>query len=154
MKIFFDTEFVDDGSAIDLISIGMVREDGEELYLENSEAELHKASFWVYANVLPKLTGFPVRKTRKQIALEVLRFVGEKPEFWAYFASYDWIALCQLYGRMIDVPVGWPHYCRDLKQLLDEQVPYVKYSSPDDEHHALSDARWVRDVYNKVKAKT
>lgn len=57
MKIFFDTEFIEDGKTIDLISIGMVRDDGEELYLENRECNLSRASPWVTENVLPYLTG-------------------------------------------------------------------------------------------------
>ena len=34
-----------------------------------------------------------------------------------YYADYDWVALCQLYGRMLDLPGRWPMFCRDLKQL-------------------------------------
>ena len=37
MKIFFDTEFIEDGKTIDLISIGMVREDGETYYASSPE---------------------------------------------------------------------------------------------------------------------
>ena len=37
MRIFYDTEFLDDGKTIDLISIGMVAEDGRELYAVSSE---------------------------------------------------------------------------------------------------------------------
>jgi hypothetical protein len=41
MRIFYDCEFIEDGRTIDLISIGMVREDGEELYLVNEEIGEH-----------------------------------------------------------------------------------------------------------------
>ena len=34
MKIWFDTEFIEDGKTIDLISIGMVRQDSATLYFE------------------------------------------------------------------------------------------------------------------------
>ena len=32
MKYFYDTEFIEDGSTIELISIGVVAEDGREYY--------------------------------------------------------------------------------------------------------------------------
>ncbi len=35
VKYFIDSEFVDDGRTIDLISIGIVAEDGRELYFSN-----------------------------------------------------------------------------------------------------------------------
>ena len=70
-----------------------------------------------------------------------------KPEFWAYYADYDWVALCQLYGTMVDLPEGWPKFCRDLKQLsVDVGSPQHPPDSTD-EHNALADARWNRDLY-------
>lgn len=33
MRLYYDTEFVEDGRTIDLLSVGMVREDNRELYL-------------------------------------------------------------------------------------------------------------------------
>lgn len=154
MRIWFDTEFIEDGRTIDLISIGMVREDGAELYAEMTGVDFSLASDWVRANVLPHLDGRPIgmggpMMSRYQAAERIRSFAGSDPEFWAYFADYDWVALCQLYGRMIDLPAGWPMYCRDLKQLADEMgVERGDYpADPELEHHALADARWNREVY-------
>lgn len=144
MRFFYDTEFIEDGKTIDLISIGIVSEDGREYYAESSECDLSRASEWVEENVVPHLVGGICVKGRKQIADEVLAFVGHKPEFWAYYADYDWVALCQLYGRMIDLPKGWPTYCRDLKQYadqLDSRFPPNPVEIGEIEHHALGDAR-------------
>lgn len=144
-RIFFDTEFIEDGATIDLLSIGLVAENGDEYYAEPEEAKRTRADAWVSKNVLPHLHG-PI-KTRKQIADEVIAFVGDSPEFWAYYADYDWVALCQLYGRMIDLPSGWPMFCRDVKQLAvslgSPQLP----AQSETEHHALADARWVRQAW-------
>lgn len=148
MKIFFDTEFIEDGKTIDLISIGLVREDGAELYLESSECELSRADTWVREHVISKLDlRAPV--DREQMVQSLIEFAGEKPEFWAYYAAYDWVALCQLFGKMIDLPLGWPMYCRDLKQLQADRFPDVSFpqQDPATEHHALSDARWLRNSY-------
>lgn len=141
MKIWFDTEFIEDGRTIDLISIGMVSEDGREYYAEVVECDHSRADPWVKDNVLVHLTG--ETKTKAEIAQDIVAFAGEKPEVWAYYADYDWVALCQLFGRMIDLPKGWPMYCRDLKQLADmtrRKLPNQESC----EHHALADARWTR----------
>jgi hypothetical protein len=143
MKFFFDTEFIEDGRTIDLISIGIVAEDGREYYAESGECDLSRSSEWVRENVFPHLRGGGV--SREQIARDIIAFVGsEKPEFWAYYADYDWVALCQLYGRMIDLPHGWPRYCRDLKQLVDSVGADVYCDAG---HDALADAAWVRRTW-------
>jgi hypothetical protein len=154
MKIFFDTEFVDNGSTVDLISIGLVREDGAELYLESAETDWTKASEWVLHNVKRYLGPASERYSREDIARKIREFAGDKPEFWAYYASYDWVLLCQLYGRMLDVPKGWPMFVRDLRQILPGGAshPAAKSVTIVREHHALDDARWVRDVYMALNA--
>jgi hypothetical protein len=146
MKIWFDTEFIEDGKTIDLISIGMVREDGRELYLENLSADLSRASDWVRDNVISKLDLVQHGVAREEIGPKVLAFVGDKPEFWAYYADYDWVALCQLYGTMMDLPQGWPMYCRDVKQLIDG-LGNPRLIKAVDEHNALADARWAKQAW-------
>lgn len=146
MKIWFDTEFVEDGKTIDLISIGMVREDGATYYAENAECDYSCADPWVVENVILHLQFGETVKSPERIAREIKAFAGEAPEFWAYYADYDWVVLCQLYGRMIDLPKGWPKYCRDLKQEADRLS--IKLPKQDTtEHHALSDAQWTRDAW-------
>jgi hypothetical protein len=142
MRFWVDTEFIEDGKTIDLISIGIVSDDARFYYAESEECDLSRASDWVNQNVVPHLHG--PRKPRSVIAEEVRQFMGEKPEIWAYYADYDWVTLCQLYGTMMDLPKGWPMYCRDLKQWCD-QLGHTKLpEQTGDEHHALEDARWVQ----------
>ena len=153
MKIWFDTEFIEDGRTIDLISIGLVCEDGTGYYAESSECNLSRASDWVKANVIPKLQGGKSQIPRAQIAAEILRVVGEKPEFWAYYADYDWVALCQLYGTMMQLPKGWPMYCRDVKQLCDS-IGNPKLPKQDGEHYAIGDAVWTKRAWEFLAART
>lgn len=152
MKIWFDTEFIEDGKTIDLLSIGMVKDDGSVFYAECAEADHSKASDWVKANVLPHLTGrvYP----RHIIAEGIKQFVGAKPEIWAYYADYDWVALCQLYGTMMDLPKGWPMYCRDVKQLCDSLGNPKLPEQVGGEHHALSDAKWTKQAWEFLMAST
>lgn len=99
-------------------------------------------------------------KTRKQIAEEIKEFVGlnidnvsysiSKPKFYAYYADYDWVVFCWLFGRMIDLPRGFPMYCKDLKQELDSKgnpdISTLKAKN-NNEHNALSDARFNYELY-------
>lgn len=146
MQFFFDTEFIEDGTTIELVSIGIVAEDGREYYAEIEEANLSRGDSWFQANVVPTLSGKTTPAA--QVATEIVEFVGAQPQFWAYYADYDWVALCQLYGRMIDLPEGWPMFCLDLKQTLhmfgDPLVPIQN----EEEHNALADARWNKQVYD------
>ena len=149
MKYWIDTEFIEDGKTIDLLSIGIISEAGHEFYAESSDADWTKASPWVKENVLPYLKQPRECMPRSAIAREILAFVegtrGESnPEFWGYYADYDWVVLCQLFGTMMDLPKGWPMYCRDIKQLCDEQGNPPLPEQGKGEHHALADARWNR----------
>lgn len=147
MKIWFDTEFIEDGKTIDLLSIGMVREDGAELYLENLSADINKASSWVQENVICYLDYVKHGVAREEIGPKVRAFVGEKPEFWAYYADYDWVVLCQLFGTMMDLPKGWPMYCRDVKQFCDSVGNPRLPDQTEAEHHALADAKWTKEAW-------
>lgn len=152
MRYWFDTEFIEDGKTIDLLSIGIVAEDGREFYAE-PVADRWRASDWVQANVLPHLGPMHEMTPRPQVARDVLAFIGtNKPELWAYYADYDWVALCQLFGTMMDLPKGWPMYCRDLKQLCDDLGNPTLPEQGKGEHHALADARWTREAWKFLQA--
>ncbi len=57
MKYWIDTEFIERPCTIDLISIGLVAEDGREFYAESSEVDWTKASQWTLETVRPQLDG-------------------------------------------------------------------------------------------------
>jgi hypothetical protein len=170
VRVAYDTEFYERGSrsAIEFISIGMVREDGEEYYAINASATwwaIYKDE-WLRANVLVHLPGkvksfgngggtFEPDESSglflppAQIAQEVANFCymsygqsRDSIELWAYYADYDHVVLSQLFGRMIDLPDHMPMYTNDLKQaarMLGQDLPEQESG----EHNALEDARWV-----------
>ncbi|KKN70488.1 hypothetical protein LCGC14_0430660 [marine sediment metagenome] len=163
MRYFLDTEFIEvpgDGHndpTIDLISIGVVAEDGREYYAISSDFDdewIHEnGDGWVVDNVLSKLPdrSDPAWRSRAQIKADLLNFIGPKPEFWGYYPAYDWVVFCWLFGRMIDLPKGWPKYCRDLKQMAD-MCGGIKFpKQKDGEHCALDDARWNKDMYDYLR---
>jgi hypothetical protein len=178
MKYFLDTEFIENGNSIDLISIALVCEDGRSIYRQKKDCKFALASDWVWRNVFPGLQHFDMRGRRNcneaskssmgdkeswcyasdcpwrsswEIRDEILAFCNQtkygKPEFWGYYADYDWVAFCQLFGSMSELPKGFPMYCRDIKQWCDElgnpQLPV----NGKDEHNALSDALWNKQAW-------
>ena len=55
MRYFYDTEFIDNGRTIELISIGVAAADGREYYAISTEFNPEQAGSWVRKHVLPKL---------------------------------------------------------------------------------------------------
>jgi len=273
MKYFLDTEFLEGPQqekfplslfrkltppTIDLISIGIVAEDGREYYAISKDFNLKEAwnrfqfaeqtpfekqngfsgrkVYWIRENVLKpiwrdlffkadlendiysntqadrffedvNLGGYDhyfsfkslkaliskYGKTNKEISAEILKFCNDEvfvtkidgklvagidpvrgnPEFYAYYADYDWVAFCWLFGKMMDLPEGFPMYCRDLKQILDDKVNFYmhlpmnffsgkptsfddalerfknhsNYPKQENEHNALADARWNKKLF-------
>jgi hypothetical protein len=220
MNFYLDTEFCEDGKTVDLISIGMVADNGATLHEFNRDCNVAKANEWVVMNVFkPLVTNYKSQgktpdsfertlkvyleddvyserervvqamelylnefgKSRARIAELVKEFVetnhgsifeNGQPVFYAYYADYDWVVFCSLFGRMIDLPKGFPMYCRDLKQLLDETLERVKgnklpdlpkladllsyakgmpgYPEQENEHDALADAKWNRALHRFI----
>lgn len=267
MKYYLDTEFLEGTQkiwfgntkpTIDLISIGIVAEDGREYYAISKDFNLkeawnryeivkaehnvgvrigclptHKKVYWIRDNVLKPIfeeltkidktyvsrfrykviDNFNYKyfkylinkygKSNKQIAQEVKEFVNPlndfywvdcgwmdenlkikhnvkdgtnyaSPEFYAYYADYDWVVFCWLFGRMIDLPNGFPMYCIDLKQELDkiaykiyprfykrecfdtleDRLEWLKslsnYPKQTNEHNALVDARWNKNLHEFI----
>lgn len=231
---------------IDLISIGIVAEDGREFYAISKDFNLKEAwnrfdgyhestpyekqhgfsarkNYWIRENVLINIfyelkckEQFPginfidgtksifnkdfnlkelkrlikkYGKTNKQIAEEIQELVygfairgydenesqikttkklienfKEKVEFYAYYADYDWVVFCWLFGKMMDLPNGFPMYCYDLKQLMDEKAKSIPvandldmglkamklhedFPKQENEHSAIFDARFNKKLH-------
>ncbi len=120
-------------------------------------------------------------KSKRQIAYEVKTFCVQEnqldnpviksssdvdyPIFYGYYSAYDHVVLCWLFGKMIDLPTGFPMYTRDLKQILDDtqerrfglskfkgklandikELP--NYPKQENEHSAIHDARFNRELH-------
>lgn len=160
---FLDTEFMEEPGWMQLLSIAIVSEDGtEKLYAINREADINRANDWVRKNILPRLfkEWGQYAATVEQIRHEILQIIParptdeekiklwQKPEFWGYYCDYDWVNFCWIFGKMIDLPNGYPMYCLDLKQVskLNDDLKFPQ-QDPSQEHHALNDAEWNRQQY-------
>lgn len=168
MRYFLDTEFHERPNTIELISVGIYREDGKSFYAESLDYRDEDASDWLKVNVIPHLwknkmgvaaewrrhpevTGGLFR--RKIIGEQIVKWIGDDtPEFWGYYADYDWVVFCWLFGAMVDLPKGWPMYCRDIKQLCDQMGNPELPKQVSTEHHALADARWNLTALSSLEA--
>lgn len=167
--VVYDTEFLEDGRTIELISIGMVDNTGHEFYAVNQEAPWDRISQhpWLLDNVvphLPRLTGLaaspsnvcaidfsdPCVRSRTNIARLVQDFLWSVDELWANYAAYDFVVLAQLFGTLMDRPRGTPMFTHELQQLWETAgKPPKPVKSPLGEHHALHDARYGMDLYQR-----
>lgn len=187
MRYWYDTEFIENGRTIDFISIGIVAEDGREYYAQCPDFNIAEAGDFVIREVLPGLKtcekGYDRRdhchtyvssrlfcihpcvwKHISQIQYEVQQFLDPEkygePELWAWYGAYDHVAFAQLFGKMVDLPRGYPMYTRDLKQWMDmigvHTLPVQEKSSKDYpqglvKHNALDDARMNKERYEMLK---
>lgn len=175
---FLDTEFIEDGKTIDLISIGIVAEDGREYYALNYDCDLSKASQWVKQNVLKMIPEKPLismsseeeKRARKQgwrnrdeIAIQIEKdFMNVEqygvPEIWGEWCSYDWVAFCQLFGTMMELPEGFPMRCRDIIQYAEDHLGIPSHYLPasletEGNHHALLGAKTVQKRWEFLKSR-
>jgi len=226
---------------IDLISIGIVAEDGREYYAISKDFNLreawnrfdlksmsnkggigdtptYKKVYWLRENVLKPIYNELLSKrgvhekthhfrlsepfsyssmkyllsnygkTNKEIAADIIDFThfwntldsgrslqNHPIKFYAYYADYDWVVFCWLFGKMMDLPKNFPMYCNDLKQRFDEvqdrwinmsneyrlevsralnlysvEIDIKKlsnYPKQENEHNALDDASWNKKLH-------
>lgn len=161
--IFMDGEFAKlkpDG--IDLLSLALIKPNGEELYLEiEFDGEI---SPWVKENVLPNLKQ---EKVSKEKATELIKdFVGnEKPYLIAYVNQFDWMGICKLFNvknteDISKLPFFWAPidfasilFEKGVKPTINPIELAKKYHievSTIKKHHALDDARLLKKIYDKV----
>ncbi len=148
-RYFYDCEFIEDGTRIDLVSIGVVDEHGREFYAVSTEFDDSRAIPWVRRNVLDKLPSPADRawRARARIRDDLLAFLteplapGEEIELWAWFAAYDHVALAQLWGAMPALPQEIPRFTKELRQRWDDVGRPPLPAAGEDRHDALADAR-------------
>jgi DNA polymerase III epsilon subunit-like protein len=161
--IFWDTEF----SSLnpyqgEILSVGMVKPTGEELYLE-VEADESTLDPWVKENVIPYLSGKKV--SREEAVKQMFAFMGtSRPYMVAFVNFFDVIYLYKLMGLKggtKDFPFHWIHL--DFASMLfglgiDPEI--FRNSHPNNlakqlgldmskykHHFALDDAKQLKDIY-------
>lgn len=171
MRIYYDTEFIDDGISIEFLSIGLIRDDGVTYYaVTDDETAIKRAAKnpWLYNNIVRKLPYMEINgdwypdpehkdywhiQSRGMVTTRLKALITKTldVQLWAWYAAYDHVVLAQLFGRMIDLPEGVPMFTMDLKQ------EHVRLGSPrlpeqaEGEHNALEDAKWNKIIGDHMK---
>ncbi len=147
MKYWIDTEYIERAYTIDLISVGLVAEDGREFYAESNEVDWSKAGRWTLQTVRPQLDGKGM--AREQIGYGVRGFTegDPAPVFWGYFPAFDWVLFVGLFGGLDALPFHYPQLCLDIKQWAIELGDPALPRQVGARHHALADARWTREAW-------
>jgi DNA polymerase III epsilon subunit-like protein len=161
--IFIDTEFSDlDPYNGEILSIGIVKLSGEELYVELEYSG--KPSEWVRKNIIKMLNG--PKFTREQAMQQVREFLGDTMPFAVAFVdNYDVIYLTKLFGAG-KLPFKWMTIdlasvlfavgVNPVKYQLDQESAKEFYkklgidTKKFKHHHALDDARLLREVWLKL----
>lgn len=162
------------------LSVGVTTERGDSFYQTLLyDTGLVSRNPWVVENVLPNMMLTPAqiksyfvrnaacnspcipgqfRQTLKhfidtQVSEECAsRGLPDAPkiEFYGYYASYDWVVLCQLFGTMMQLPKGWPMFIHDLKAIQEMFLPDFKFREVVG-HNALLDACGLRDDWARME---
>jgi len=158
--IFLDTEFSSlDPYKGEILSIGLVKLDGEELYIELEYDG--KVDEWVEKNIIPSLKEPKV--SRKEAVQKIKEFIGDtEPYMVGYVNQFDAIYWYKLFG-MKNNPCHWMpidfasilfalginperYNWEDKDNFYKEiDIDHSKYKK----HHALGDAKLLREVYLK-----
>ena len=156
MKIFIDTEFTDLVD-MDLISIGLVTEDGQEFYAERNDFDVGLCNDFVRSEVLPLLRAPGAAVMSK---LELRRAV----DVWLSQFKDNWPVIC--YDNMCDWAMLWDLYEKKTPQWLRmsnirDYLDFEKRAAFFVEtgliqHHALNDAHANRcaimsDPFHRLK---
>ena len=158
VKIFFDCEFSSLNQYSQLLSIGLVSENGDEFYAE-VEYDPNKIHFWVKENVLPKLNDKKLTRNELKSKLNDYFAQFDEPiEMWGDVPHYDWVHFCEIYGGALNLPENIYYICFDIATLfkvkgLDPDVDrekYLKTNKTDKKHNALWDAQIAFQCYYKL----
>lgn len=146
LRYFYDCEFIEDGRTIDLVSLGMVCEDGREFYAVSTEFDESRAGVWVRKHVLAQLPkpSDPAWRSRAHIRDDLYHFLtapGRPVQLWAWVAAYDHVALAQLWGDMTKLPGAVPRLTYEVRQYWELAGSPKVPNPPEGRHHALTDAR-------------
>lgn len=158
LPIFFDTEFTSLEVDAELISIGLIRADGQEFYAELA-TDPSKCSSFVVETVLPLLDGSsPMTFSELAVSLKNwIESINEEVVLVSDAIKLDWPFIHDLFeflGYPRNMKQGEPmsFWVPNDKEKLFEQALedyWVEHSGQ--RHHALIDGRSLYYAWNRIR---
>ena len=175
IKVFIDCEFTDFVNC-DLISIGLVSENGDSFYGENTEFVKAWSSTWVQENIYHMLSLDALGMTRKELSLKVWCWLEELEcdtiEIMIDYAA-DWVLLHKLFNedvhpkikKVTNIFVQLGIDCDEVikqqnkndfdyfelkgavRKVFDDTFVEYFLKTGEVQHHALSDAKANMNAY-------
>lgn len=159
--IFFDCEFTDLSSSASLISAGFITQSGDPFYVELSDYSEDSCNDFVKATVLPLLS-LPKISTTDFYAM-LTDWLSNLGGDFLLISDSDWdqkILAKTLASLGRSIPDNWRfqktpnNFTNGMqRRLFDDEMAAFFLRYPDQKpHHALADARAIRDAYRKAES--
>jgi hypothetical protein len=170
IRAFFDCEFSDLQEDAWLLSIAMVAESGDELYIEVTDARHDAVSPFVQSTVLPLLgRHHPLRIQQSTIPLAISRWVnqlrkGEESQSIEFISDSEWdwqfldplLDLDILHGEDSAGSISWSNASDRFGAFdlnLEVENIFARSGHAHERHHALVDARVLREAVQQMESK-
>lgn len=154
MRLFLDTEFTDFIDC-ELISIGIVSEDGREFYAERTDYDRSKCNDFVKEAVLPLLGKEPaIVGTEEEIGFQLRLWLGQ---FELVEVCVDYSMDYELFGYLVRDPdslkIPAAYRCRNIwNDIAAVDVEQYWKINGRHAHHALHDARANKYAFERRPA--
>lgn len=147
MILFLDTEFSDLNFA-ELISVGLVAEDGRQLYFELDNIGPSICSTFTREIVWPLLSGPRLSPIRAADALKAfLAPYGRKITLWTDAPRYDVELLKPFLRKDLSLHIAVPSFEDDAEAACYAAAQQQAFDSGLRRHHALDDALAARHAW-------
>lgn len=179
MNVYIDTEFEGLWQDAKLISLGMISEDGKELYVEFTDIDVDMQDDWIKQNVLAN-TVYYGNQDVLSIVDENNYYAGNKTqiqgvlrEWFRQFddvqivsdvSHYDFVKFIDIFGTAFDLPKNVCASCHDINQdiamyytISDKEAfdknreQIIDTDMTGSKHNSLYDAKVIKNIYEKIK---
>ena len=177
MNLYFDTDFTSLDKYADILSIGIVSDDGKKFYAEFTDYNPEKINYWVGKYILDSFTldsNNPivvdgdlttVKGSKDLISKELSKWLGQYKfcTIWTDCISYNWVLFCDIFDNNFNIPTNIHHLPLDLSTLIYMQgvndglkvneIITKQYALLDaDTSSSLAKAELIKKYHNKLLA--
>lgn len=162
VKIFFDTEFTGLYKDTELISIGLVDENGREFYGEITDFDKSKVDGWIRENVLLNTIEFGNVSILDICDVVDSYYVGTKETITNYLKEwlkaydnielvsdvchYDMVLFIDLFGTAFDLPSNINASCHDINQDIANYLDISERDAFDYSRETFINTYSVNDI--------